>query len=122
MGGRMTSGALAKERLPGVRGLIFLGYPLHPPAKPGVERAKHLYDIELPMLFLQGRRDSFVRLDLLEPVCERLGPDATLYVVEGGDQSFKVPKRSGRTQVQVMDEVAGTIAGWANAVLGLSGR
>ncbi len=122
MGGRMTSGAAAKEHLPGVGGLIFLGFPLHAPAKPGVERARHLYDIELPMLFLQGTRDAFARLDLLEPVCERLGPEATLYVVEGGDHSFNVMKRSGRTQLQVMDELARTIAGWADAVLGLSGR
>src|SRR5207237_10115248 len=77
-GGRMTSQAQAAGPLPGVRGLVFLGFPLHPPGKPSNERAKHLFDVQIPMLFLQGTRDQFAKLDLLEPLCKRLGARATL--------------------------------------------
>lgn len=118
MGGRMTSSALAKQELPDVRGLVFLGFPLHPPGKPGDSRAKHLNDVELPMLFLQGDRDSFAHLELLRPVCQRLGARATLHVVEGGDHSFKVLKRSGRTEEEVMDELAGAIHSWSGDLSG----
>jgi predicted alpha/beta-hydrolase family hydrolase len=112
-GGRMTSSAQAEEPLPGVRGLAFLGFPLHPPGKPGRERAAHLRDVYVPMLFLQGTRDPFARLDLLRPVVAELDDRATLHVVEGGDHSFKVPKRSGRTEDDVRDELTGAIATWA---------
>jgi predicted alpha/beta-hydrolase family hydrolase len=112
-GGRMTSSAQAQEPLAGVRGLAFLGFPLHPPGKPGVERAAHLQDVHVPMLFIQGARDTFARLDLLRPVVAELRDRATLHVVEGGDHSFKVPKRSGRTEGDVRDELAGAIADWA---------
>jgi predicted alpha/beta-hydrolase family hydrolase/peroxiredoxin len=119
MGGRMTSSALAQQDLPGVRALVFLGFPLHPPGRPGNNRAEHLYDIEVPMLFLQGSRDSFAHLDLLLPVCQRLGARATLHIVEGGDHSFKVLKRSGRTEEDVMDELAGAICNWSGDLLEL---
>ena len=116
-GGRMTSSAAAVEPLAGVEGLVFLGFPLHPPGKPGTKRAAHLDEVRLPMLFLQGSRDSFAALELLRPVCARLAPAATLHVVEGADHSFKVPKRSGRTETEVMAELVGAIAAWAEQVL-----
>jgi predicted alpha/beta-hydrolase family hydrolase len=112
-GGRMTSTAQAEESLPGVRGLAFLGFPLHPPGRPGAQRAAHLDDVEVPMLFLQGTRDTFAGLDLLAPMTERLAPRATLHLVEGGDHSFKVLKRSGRNEDDVMEELTRTIAAWA---------
>lgn len=113
----MTSAAAANEPLPGVRGLVFLGFPLHPPGKPGVERAKHLSDVNLPMLFLQGTRDTFAGLDLLGPVIDSLAPRATLHVIEGGDHSFKVLKRSGRTPEEVMDELVEATFSWGEASL-----
>jgi predicted alpha/beta-hydrolase family hydrolase len=119
MGGRMTSSVAASETLPGVRGLIFLGFPLHAPGKPGNQRANHLYDIDLPMLFLQGTRDTLARLDLLERVSERLGTRASVHIVEGGDHSFTVLKRSGRTESEVMRELASTISTWGARVLAL---
>ena len=112
-GGRMTSQAQAREPLPGVRGLVFLGFPLHPPGRPGTSRADHLDDVQIPMLFLQGTRDEFAGLDLLRPVVKRLGMRATLHLVEGGDHSFKVLKRTGRTETDVFDELADTIASWS---------
>ena len=117
MGGRMTSSAAATEALPGVRGLVFLGFPLHAPRKPGVERAKHLDDVDLPMLFLQGTRDTFAGLDLLGPVIDDLAPRATLHIVEGGDHSFKVLKRSGRTPEEVTAELVEAISIWADTIL-----
>lgn len=112
-GGRMTSTAQAEAPLEGVAGLAFLGFPLHPPGRPSVGRADHLDQVQAPMLFLQGTRDEFARLDLLTEVCRGLGSRATLHLVEGGDHSFKVPKKtSGRTASQVMDELADTIASW----------
>jgi predicted alpha/beta-hydrolase family hydrolase len=115
-GGRMTSAAQANEPLPGVRGLVFLGFPLHPPGRPGTARAEHLFRIEVPMLFLQGTRDEFADLELLRPVVERLGERATLALVEGGDHSFHVLKRTGRTDAAVFDELVGTIAAWVSDV------
>ena len=111
-GGRMTSQAQAREPLPGVRGLVFLGFPLHPPGRPATSRADHLDDVLIPMLFLQGSRDEFAGLDLLKPVVKRLGARATFHVVEGGDHSFKVLKRTGRTETDVMNELADTITAW----------
>ena len=116
-GGRMTSGAAATLPLPGVRGLVFLGFPLHPPGRPAILRADHLDRLDLPMLFLQGTRDQFAHLDLLSPVIARLAPRATLHPVEGGDHSFAVPKRSGRAQADVMNELADAIAVWARSLL-----
>jgi predicted alpha/beta-hydrolase family hydrolase len=111
-GGRMTSQAQAAEPLPGVRGLVFLGFPLHAPGRPSTSRADHLDGIALPMLFLQGTRDDFAGLDLLRPAIERLGERATLHVVEGGDHSFKVLKKSGRTDAEVWNELSDTTSAW----------
>ena len=112
-GGRMTSTAQAQEPLPGVVGLVFLGFPLHPPGRPGTSRAEHLAQVQIPMLFLQGTRDEFAQLELLRPVVEGLGARATLHLIEGGDHSFKVPAKSGRTAAQVMVELCDTIVAWA---------
>jgi len=111
-GGRMTSQAQAREPLPSARGLVFLGFPLHPPGRPATSRADHLDDVQIPMLFLQGTRDEFAGLDVLKPVVKRLGQRVTLHIVEGGDHSFKVLKRTGRTDADVMNELADTIASW----------
>lgn len=111
-GGRMTSQAQAEAPLPGVVGLVFLGFPLHPPGRPSTDRAEHLVRVRIPMLFLQGTRDEFAQLDLLEQVVKGLGKKATLHLVRDGDHSFKVPKRSG-TPESVMDDLARTTQEWA---------
>jgi predicted alpha/beta-hydrolase family hydrolase len=111
-GGRMTSTAQAEAPLPGVRGLVFLGFPLHPPGKPSTSRADHLAQVRVPMLFLQGSRDEFAQLELLTGVCRQLGELATLHLIEAGDHSFKVPKRTNRTAAQVMTELADRIVEW----------
>ena len=116
-GGRMTSGAAAKS-LPGVRGLVFLGFPLHPPGKPATQRAGHLDSVEVPMLFLQGTRDQFAQLDLVSTMCRRLGQRATLHLIDEGDHSFNVPKRTGRDSSAVMDELADTVVEWAVSSIG----
>jgi predicted alpha/beta-hydrolase family hydrolase len=113
----MTSTAQTEGPLPGVRGLVFLGFPLHPPGRPGDSRAEHLTQVQIPMLFLQGDRDTFADLKLLRPVIERLGKRATLHLVEGGDHSFKVLKRSGRTDVDVMDELGQAIVDWTRKLI-----
>jgi hypothetical protein len=113
MGGRMTSQAAARAPLPGVRGIAFFGFPLHAIGKPGAERADHLNEVGVPMLFLQGSRDRLAELDLLEPVVRRLGDRATLHVVEGADHSFHVPARSGRTDADVLDDLSRRTAEWA---------
>ena len=113
MGGRMTSLASAEDGLPDVRGLVFFGFPLHPSGVPGTGRAEHLERVGTPMLFLQGTRDKLADLGLLGPVIERLGSRATLHIVEGGDHSFAVPKRSGRSPEDVLEELARTVAAWA---------
>ena len=115
-GGRMTSTAQSSEPLPGVRGLVFLGFPLHPPGRPDDKRAQHLDAVRIPMLFLQGDRDEFAELRLLRPVVKRLGARATLHVVERGDHSFHVLKRSGRTDADVMTEVVGAIVEWTTGI------
>jgi len=112
MGGRMTSRAAAAAPLPGVTGLVFLGFPLHPAGQPGVSRADHLAKVDIPMLFLQGTRDTLADLALLRPVVERLGARATLRAIEHADHMFHVLKRSGRTEEQVLDELAAAVAGW----------
>jgi len=113
-GGRMTSTAAAEAPLPGVRALVFLGFPLHPPGQPGTSRADHLDSVTVPMLFLQGTRDQFAQLPLLEPVIARLQPRAMLHLIHSGDHSFKVPKSSGRTAEDVMNGLADTIAAWTS--------
>jgi hypothetical protein len=111
-GGRMTSQAQALQTLEGVRGLIFVGFPLHPAGKPGVERAAHLTDVKVPMLFLQGTRDTLAELALIRATTSQLGDRATLHIVEDADHAFHVLARSGRTDTQVMQELADEIAGW----------
>jgi len=113
MGGRMTSQAQALEPLPGVRGLAFVGFPLHPAKDPSTKRAEHLRDMHIPMLFLQGTRDELADLSLLTPIVDTL-PQATLHVVDGADHSFHVLKRSGRTDAEVLRELAQTFAAWAH--------
>jgi hypothetical protein len=112
LGGRMTSRAAADGGLEPVRGLVFLGFPLHPPGRPGTERADHLPRVGLPMLFLQGTRDAFADLVLLRPVCAALGDSATLHVIEGADHSFRVPRGSGLREGDVLDELADVSAAW----------
>src|SRR6266850_893953 len=116
-GGRMTSTAQAEEPLAGVRGLVFLGFPLHPPGRPADKRAEHLAQVRIPMLFLQGDRDEFADLKLLRPVVKQLGERATLHLVEGGDHSFHVLKRSGRTDADVMGELAEAIVVWTAGIV-----
>lgn len=117
LGGRMTSGAAAAKPLDRVKGLVFLGFPLHPPGQPGTRRAEHLQQVDVPMLFLQGTRDTFARLDLITSVCRSLEPRATLHTIEGADHSFGVLKRSGRTPAQVLDELADTVSRWARSLV-----
>jgi hypothetical protein len=116
MGGRLTSLAAAPHGLPGVRGVLFLGFPLHPPGEPSAARAAHLATLDLPMLFLQGTRDRLAELTLLRPVCRDLGSRATLRVIEGADHSFHVTKRSARTDTAVLDEIADTVAQWVGRI------
>ena len=111
-GGRMTSQAQSVAPLPGVRGVAFLGFPLHPAGKPSQERAKHLFDVRVPMLFLQGSRDALANLALLRPVVERLGERASLHVFEEADHSFHVPARSGRRDADVRREMLDALAAW----------
>jgi predicted alpha/beta-hydrolase family hydrolase len=116
-GGRMTSQAQAIDALPGVRGLAFLGFPLHPAGKPSSDRARHLGDIRIPMLFLQGTRDALAELDLLKPVVRHLGKLATLHLVKEADHSFHVLARSGRNDREVMAEVLDGFAAWTDTIL-----
>jgi len=111
-GGRMTSQAQAKAPLPNVKGLAFLGFPLHADKKPSTERAEHLAHVAIPMLFLQGTRDGLADLSLLRPVVAGLGATATLHEIEGGDHSFAVLKKSGRTNDEALAEVLDTLAAW----------
>ena len=116
-GGRMTSQAQALEPLTGVRGLAFLGFPLHPAGEPADTRARHLSEIAIPLLFLQGTRDALAVRSLLEGVVARLGTRATLSLVEGADHSLHVPASSGRTDAQVLDEVLGRLAAWIDTLM-----
>ena len=116
-GGRMTSQAQAASALPGVRGLAFLGFPLHPPEAPSIHRAEHLFDIQVPMLFLQGARDAFAQLPLLEPMVQRLGARSTLKLLADADHSFHVPARSGRSDTEVRTGMLQALADWADSVL-----
>ncbi|MFO1162945.1 MAG: alpha/beta family hydrolase [Reyranellaceae bacterium] len=112
-GGRMTSQAQAAQPLAGVRGLAFLGFPLHPAKQPSDARAKHLADVAVPTLFLQGTRDALADLAMLRPVVAALGERATLHVVDGADHSFHVPARSGRKDPDVLREILDALAAWA---------
>lgn len=117
-GGRMTSQAQAAAPLVGVGGLVLVGFPLHPAGKPSSDRAKHLADVRIPMLFLQGTRDTLAALSLLEPAVKDLGRLATLHLVQQSDHSFHVPRRSGRNDREVMNEILDAFAAWINATQG----
>jgi uncharacterized protein len=116
-GGRMTSQAQSGAPLPGVRGLAFLGFPLHPAGRPSVERATHLFDVRIPMLFLQGTRDGLASLDLLAPLIEQLGERATLKLLDDADHSFHVPARTGRKDPEVREEALRAMAAWIEQII-----
>jgi uncharacterized protein len=115
-GARMTSQAQAKRPLAGVRGLVFLGFPLHPSGKPSSDRADHLVDVRIPMLFVQGTRDKLAELDLLKPVIDRLGAVATPQWIEGADHSFHVPARTGRSDREAMTEILDSVVAWISKI------
>jgi len=114
MGGRMTSQAAAENLLASVKGLVFFGFPLHPPNRPSTKRAEHLTKVGVPMLFLQGTRDTLADLTLLRPACAKLGSRATLHIISEADHSFHVLKKAGKTDAEVMTELALTTAAWAD--------
>jgi len=114
-GGRMSTQAQAAEPLPGVKGLVLVGFPLHPAGKPSIERAAHLADVKLPMLFLQGTRDGLADLDLITQTTASLGKKTSLQIVDGADHAFHVLVRSGRTDAQVREELCDTMAAWMTA-------
>ncbi len=128
MGGRMTSQAVAEanenpglpnaEALQNLRGLIFFGFPLHPPKQPATKRGEHLKNVKIPMLFLQGTRDDLADLKLLKPICDDLGDLATLHIVDGADHSFHVLKSSGTTDGAVLRGLAETVRSWTTQILG----
>ena len=132
LGGRMTSTTAAEagwRAEPGaahdqdeveraVLGIVFFGFPLHPPGQPSAERAEHLEQVKVPLLFLQGTKDAFATLELLRPVLTSLGPHATLHLIDGADHGFAVPKSTGRTAEDVLDELADTTVEWMRQVLG----
>ena len=111
-GGRMTSQAQSKAPLPGVRGLVFVGFPLHPAGKPSLDRAAHLVDVDVPMLFLQGTRDDLADLELLSRAIEPLGARANVVVVDDADHSFHVRASSGRNDALVRESMLDASAGW----------
>ena len=119
-GGRMTSQAQAASPLPAVRGLVFLGFPLHPPGQPSDERAKHLFDVEIPMLFLQGTRDDFAKVELLDPLRDQLGAKATLKWFQDADHSFHVPARTERKDPEVRRELLDALTEWIDTVISRS--
>jgi predicted alpha/beta-hydrolase family hydrolase len=116
-GGRMTSQAQAASPLPGVRGLVFLAFPLHPAGRPADDRAKHLFDVQIPMLFLQGTRDTLADLQQLQPLIERLGKRATLQLFQDADHSFHVPARTGRRDADVRKEILDALAAWVETAV-----
>jgi predicted alpha/beta-hydrolase family hydrolase len=120
MGGRMSSQAAADGLLPNITGLVFFGFPLHPPKQPATKRADHLQSVTAPMLFLQGTRDDLADLQLLQPICGKLALRATLHIIEGADHSFHVLKKFRRTDADVMRELAETTAAWTERIIGQS--
>jgi uncharacterized protein len=121
-GGRMTSQAQAIEPLRGVKGLAFIGFPLHPAGKPSAERAEHLLQVKIPMLFLQGTRDELAKLELLQPVVNRLGARATLKLLQDADHSFHVPARTGRKDAEVRAEMLDSLAAWLRRLQASAGE
>lgn len=118
MGGRMTSLAASTVPLPGVHGIVFFGFPLHPAGRPGTERAAHLHQVGLPMLFLQGTRDALADLGLLTPITRSLSHSASLRIVDGADHGFHVLRRSGRTDAEILDELALAVSEWCRPIVG----
>jgi predicted alpha/beta-hydrolase family hydrolase len=116
-GGRMTSQAQAASPLPGVRGLAFLGFPLHPANRPSDERAEHLFKVQVPMLFLQGMRDALADTQLISSVTKRLGERASLHLIPDADHSFHVPARTGRTDTEVMSDMLDVLAVWIRSII-----
>ena len=114
-GGRMTSACVSQGLLENVKGIVFFGFPLHPPGKPSNERAEHLFNVNIPMLFLQGTRDSLASLELLKPVCKKLGKKAELFVIDGADHSFHVPKGNKLKDGDVIDLMCKEIKRWIEA-------
>ena len=119
-GGRMSSQAQAQSALPGVLGLAFLGFPLHPAKQPSDGRAHHLFEVKTPLLFLQGDRDELADLDLLQTLVGRLGTRATLKLIPNANHSYKVPARTGRSEAQIMSELVQTLDDWIRTVLASS--
>jgi len=115
-GGRMTSQAQAGSALSGVKGLVFLGFPLHPAGRPSTDRAKHLFDVQIPMLFLQGTRDNLATIELVETLCQQLGARATLKPFQDADHSFHVPARTGRKDSEVRVQLLDALADWVNRI------
>jgi predicted alpha/beta-hydrolase family hydrolase len=115
-GGRMTSQAQAESPLPNVKGLAFLAFPLHPAKKPSDDRARHLFDVRIPMLFLQGTRDELAEMSLLEPLLNKLEPHATAKLIDAADHSFHVPARTGRNDAAVLSDLAATLSDWAGSL------
>ena len=116
-GGRMTSTAAAEGMIDSVSGIVFVGFPLHAPGRPSDDRAEHLFRVQVPMLFIQGTRDTLADLDLIKGVCKRLGKRATLHIVEGGDHSFKVPKKLGGDPLAVMQNISSAVSSWVDGVV-----
>ena len=121
-GGRMTSQMQAKAPVQGLCGLAFLGFPLHPAGHPSQNRAEHLFEVQIPMLFLQGTRDTLAALDQLEPLCKKLGRRATLKLFADADHSFHVPARTGRKDAQVLGDVLDALAAWLDSVIARPGK
>jgi predicted alpha/beta-hydrolase family hydrolase len=115
-GGRMTSQAQAESSLPGVRGLVFLGFPLHPAGRPSDERGSHLFEVKIPMLFLQGTRDALADTELLQDLTRRLGKLATLKLYQDADHSFHVPARTGRTDAEFRSQMLDDVAAWVKKI------
>lgn len=116
-GGRMTSTAASEGNLPDVKGIVFFGFPLHAPGKPANERAEHLYKVNIPMLFLQGTRDALASLDLLKPVLKKIGKKAELFIVDGADHSFHVPKENKLKDSEVIELICTEIKKWFNSII-----
>ncbi len=117
MGGRMTSIAASKDALDDVKGIVFFGFPMHAPGKPSTERSEHLFNVKIPMLFLQGTRDKLAEPELINPVIKKLGSKASLHLIDGGDHSFHMLKSSGRSDDEVLRELAVQTSKWASAQL-----
>lgn len=117
MGGRMTSTAASKNMIDGIKGIVFLGFPLHAPGQPSEARAEHLFQVKVPMLFLQGAKDKLADLALLQSVVSKLGAEATIHVIEGADHSFHLPKSAGKNDEEVMKELGVKVKEWAGEIV-----